>query len=359
MTGSSAPMRSSYIADMGERARRVLDPLVNSTKPFALLDFPDHPNVGDSAIYCGEMAYLRARGMMPGYVSTIDNFDPAALEEAIGDGPILLHGGGNFGDLWPWYQVFREEILARYPGRTVIQMPQTIHYGSQERIAQTAREIERHGAFVLLVRDQASHDFARAHFACEVHLCPDMAFQLGAVPRDRPSKDLLLHFRTDKEAAGNWLAGEAMRQHADVRDWPEERSALRKRLLDLTALPGMAPAYLTKGRRAAWAHLYERRARIRIGRGFRLLSSYRHIVTDRLHGHIMSSLLQIPHCVIDNSYGKLSQYIETWGSDPCCLGLFPDADSALARLDETKSVESPVPADDADGSRPAAGASAG
>jgi pyruvyl transferase EpsO len=36
------------------------------------------------------------------------------------------------------------------------------------------------------------------------------------------------------------------------------------------------------------------------------------VVTDRLHGHILSVLLGIPHVVLDNSYGKVRSFYETW-----------------------------------------------
>ena len=46
--------------------------------PLALVDFPDHSNVGDSAIWLGEMAYLRKSGRLPAYYSAIADFDDAA-----------------------------------------------------------------------------------------------------------------------------------------------------------------------------------------------------------------------------------------------------------------------------------------
>ena len=48
---------------------------------------------------------------------------------------IFIHGGGNFGDLWPEHQQFREMILQRYPDRPVIQLPQSIHFQDKANIA--------------------------------------------------------------------------------------------------------------------------------------------------------------------------------------------------------------------------------
>jgi exopolysaccharide biosynthesis protein PssK len=46
--------------------------------------------------------------------------------------------------------------------------------------------------------------------------------------------------------------------------------------------------------------------------GCRLLARGKVVVTDRLHGHILSLLLGIPHVLLDNSYGKLRHFHETW-----------------------------------------------
>ena len=53
-------------------------------------------------------------------------------------------------------------------------------------------------------------------------------------------------------------------------------------------------------------------ARRRLGRGSRLLSRGRVVVSDRLHGHILCLLLGIPHMVLDNSYGKVRGQFEAW-----------------------------------------------
>src|SRR5271154_3403330 len=71
----------------------VLRPLIPDG-PLALIDFPDHPNVGDSAIWLGEHAFLSGLGKTPAYVSSVYNTDWAALKSAVGpDGTILIHGG--------------------------------------------------------------------------------------------------------------------------------------------------------------------------------------------------------------------------------------------------------------------------
>lgn len=53
--------------------------------------------------------------------------------------------------------------------------------------------------------------------------------------------------------------------------------------------------------------------------GFAQLDRAEVVVTDRLHGHIMSTLLGKPHVVIDNSYGKIARFIDAFGKDDVTL----------------------------------------
>ena len=68
------------------------------------------------------------------------------------------------------------------------------------------------------------------------------------------------------------------------------------------------------GRLALRAASYDTAARARVLRGCRLLSSGRVVITDRLHAHLLSLLLGIPHAVLDNSYGKVGAYMDAWTS---------------------------------------------
>jgi len=43
-----------------------------------------------------------------------------------------------------------------------------------------------------------------------------------------------------------------------------------------------------------------------------VLSRGRVVVTDRLHGHILCTLLGIPHVLLDHGYGKVTNFYQTW-----------------------------------------------
>lgn len=292
-----------------------------SDEPYALLDFPNHPNVGDSAIWAAEMAYLRRHWRRdPSYVCDLHgrDVDWTALTQAVPNGPILLHGGGNFGDIWPAHQHFREEVLNRYPGRTVIQLPQSLQFDDQSNLRRTAQAIARHKSFVLLVRDQASYHLAHNYFDCIVRLCPDMAFCLGRMARPAPpTHSLIFLLRTDKEAArtSEWNALKVP-DDAIVQDWfsepvdTEDRARFKSRF---GALASLDPRQLSLNARRV--RYYDQLVKLRIRRGVDLISRGRQLISDRLHAHIIGTLLDVPQIILDNNYGKISRFIDTWQSN--------------------------------------------
>ena len=299
--------------------------------PYALLDFPYHTNVGDLAIWAGEMAYLRRYWRRdPSYVCH-HNVDWKALADAVGQGPILLHGGGNFGDIWPAYHQFREAVLDHFPGHTIVQLPQSIQFDDPALLGRTAQVIARHKSFVLLVRDQASYELANSQFDCTVRLCPDMAFCLGPMVRPGPPvRSLVMLLRSDKEAASTAERSSVeIPPDALVVDWLQEPHHTHRRARIRSWVGMMASLNPRRlGPMARRVGLYDQLAALRIRRGLSLLSQGRQIISDRLHVHILSTLLGIPHIVLDNSYGKTSRYISTWQSD--WVGVERAADLAAA-----------------------------
>jgi pyruvyl transferase EpsO len=50
----------------------------------------------------------------------------------------------------------------------------------------------------------------------------------------------------------------------------------------------------------------------RLTRGLALVGSGKVVMTDRLHGHLLALLLGRDNVLLDNSYGKLRSFYETW-----------------------------------------------
>jgi exopolysaccharide biosynthesis predicted pyruvyltransferase EpsI len=306
------PAGGPWLEGMREQLAATLRDVLGGADTCALADFPRHLNVGDQAIWLGERALLDALGVR--VVAACDRSTYGRrFKRALGDAPVCIHGGGNFGDLYPTHHALRERLLRELRGRPLIQLAQSIQFGSAEALAQTQRAIAEHGRVTLVVRDHVSERFAREHFEARVVLSPDMAFGLGTLRRPRASEVAVVRqARTDKESAGGDGAG-------DTFDWlePPTEPAARRRLALLHWRLALATGRRESGRRAPFVPgdvlgAYDAFARWSVGRGLRLLARGDVVITDRLHGHILCVLAGIPHVVLGDRLGKIRAYWDTW-----------------------------------------------
>ena len=308
-----------------ERLRGAIDsalsPILESSSAYALIDFPDHSNVGDSAIWLGEIAWLEAHGSPPpAYVCTCESYNAAELRSSLPEGLILIHGGGNFGDLWPRHQALREQVCRDFPDRRIIQLPQSVYFDDLERAVDARSAFSAHANVTILARDHQSA--ARMEdFGCHVVLCPDMAFYLSQINIDiKPDFFITTLFRDDKESSdGKW----AHRMLAGIHnsDWlAEDSSALRTLRIYLAQKEGRVKSY-------------NRVAEYRLARGISLLCR-----GDRLHAHIICLLMGKHHLMVDNIYGKIGAFFQSWtsGSSLASMASAPETVSAWLRSQEAR-----------------------
>jgi pyruvyl transferase EpsO len=300
------------ILQLNERIDAVLTPLLPPGTCCALLGFPNYPNVGDSAIWLGTKAWLKRNGLTLVYVSDHRTYARERLARRIGTGVILLNGGGNFGDLYPPVQSFRERVISDFPGNPIIQLPQSICFQRREALERARRVLDAHPRLTLLLRDEHSLEIARRAFQARSLLCPDMAIALGPMSRRGAARhERLWLLRNDQEALPQHRDGLV---HREAVDWnTETEQPLRRLVFFLTTQMRAHP------RKLAWLDgiitaCFDRLARDRLIRGCRLLSQGDTVVTDRLHGHVLSLLLGIRHVVLDNNDGKVKSFYEAWTS---------------------------------------------
>ncbi len=282
----------------------------------ALLDIPDHPNVGDHGILLGEIAFIRKhlpRAVL--HIASRNTFSDRLFRQTGTADVIFINGGGNFGDIWPDHHAFRLNILDRFRERCIVQFPQSISFSNPDRLDETKRRIAACRDFHLFVRDERSLAFARAQFDCPTTLCPDIAFALGPLPARRPSTEVSCLFRTDKEilTSKTERVSDCLRASGltfQTGDWLSEASRLRHIhgvMRRLSKRRRTAQAVFRHGRTA-----FQLYARIRLRAGTALLSRGQIVVTDRLHGVILSLLLGRPALVFDSLDGKVSAFHRTW-----------------------------------------------
>lgn len=335
--------QSELITHLQKLASAVLDKYVKPGQKVGVLDYPHHANAGDSYIWLGETAYLQQRGAALECICWHEAFDADVVKSAVGrDGVIFIHGGGNFGDRWPDLHESRLRTLRELKGHRLVQFPQTVHFDNADNIPETREAIREHGNFVLITRDKVSHEKALKLFGdiCEVEISPDMAFFIGPVESQQSVADGFVLARGDIEAAGaravrnlalDKLPGRWLRDDWLEADWFEQK--LSNQLCKFNARWNRHAV----GRKML-VGLANMTAQTRLNRGVRLLSQGRVVLTDRLHAHILCLLLNKPHVVLDNDYGKISTFHKAW-THPSDLAQFADGfDDAISKINHLEAV---------------------
>ena len=225
-------------------------------------------------------------------------------------------------------------VLTHFPTHPIVQLPQSLHFTHIETIRKAASIINAHPDFTLLVRDKTSYDIAIASFCCKVILCPDMAFWLGSLDNSgHLSHDLLMLLRSDREQITRIPGMAHIPPDAILTDWLDEKPDFKIRsqcrtIVELLPVLG-SKAFSRYSRREL---LYRNFAQARLNRGLQMLASSKYVITDRLHAHILCTLLNVPHTVLDNNYGKVSGFAEAWTKNVDIARFAHSLDTALGQF---------------------------
>ncbi|WP_076592235.1 polysaccharide pyruvyl transferase family protein [Herminiimonas arsenitoxidans] len=304
--------------------------------PFHYVDIPTHGNVGDLLIMHGTLAFFHKKGLVPKLIAPYFAYDTRWIAR---DDVIVFHGGGNFGDLYPYFQNLRENIVQTQKRNRIIVLPQSLHFSSKEKMAASAKLFRTHGDVHICVRDHVSFKMAQ-EFTDHVYLLPDMAHQLYPMSAavNHPSQQTLRISRVDDEGGAQDALPDI--DVATVTDWPEfvgareENINLFRRAIGAFFRRGMG-RYANRMLVRLWI-AYSARL---VTDAAQLFARHDLIVTDRLHGHILACLLRRKNIVLDNSYGKNSRYVEAWtsGSEQVTLQK-PNREIHIARSDAMSAV---------------------
>ncbi|XP_050418333.1 uncharacterized protein LOC126831726 [Patella vulgata] len=271
--------------------------LLKPYKNVMLLDIALHENKGDPAITIGEMILLQklnktlvyycdynmcVRNNLVKASSIVKNYTRQNLV-------ILLHGGGNLVG-WVINDHLREKIFNVFRGFNFLLFPQSIFMSGGERHLRYCENLyKKETNLTMILRDRHSLELAQKHFTGQPKLiiAPDMAFQIGPVQRFlKPFYDILWIRRTDQEKVTDEipkLPTDITIRIDDWLRWPTPHSNMK-----------IENAYLIENN------------------GLVFLQRGRVVITDRLHGHILSTLLDIPHVILNNKWNKVSNYHNTW-----------------------------------------------
>jgi len=292
---------------MASLKQHLEDRLLTAIKPGSkvyFIDYPVYGNVGDILIAKGTEAFFRTYGIkVLGRASMLNYcFPPTAP-----DCTLVLQGGGNFGDLYQTHQALREQVVARFPDRRVVVLPQTIHFQSGDRLDASAGIFRKHPDLHLFVRDERSRAYAE-RFTDNVVLCPDMATELWPISsREPPEYPTLYLLRSDCEAA----ASQPGFSGNNIKDWNTLLGGIDRHLIRY--LRKMHKLDRVTGNSVLNVYRYWRiYTDWLVRRVVKEFSRYEEIVTSRLHGHILACLMGKTNYLLDNSYGKNYSYYQAW-----------------------------------------------
>jgi pyruvyl transferase EpsO len=296
------------------------------TRPVIYLDYPVHDNVGDLLIHQGADAFLSDYNYtvlgcfsLHDFCRTSTDDDPRVvfkpsireLDALISrhECTLLLHGGGNLGDLWPHFQMFREMLIERYDNTPIVILPQSVYFASPLERARAARVFRGHRRLFTFVRDVESLSFVHEDCGGAGEIMPDMAHQLWGRPAFAPvpsaeASGTLIQGRRDKERRNGASTA------ATTFDWEDLKSssdalilrALRKWQIIDNPLRHWVPNY------PLWRVYRDRLVQRAIDR----FSAYECIDTDRLHGMILGALMSKKVRYGEGVYGKLHRYARLW-----------------------------------------------
>lgn len=300
--------------------KETVTPLID--RDYVYLDLPYYFNIGDTLIWEGTRSFLKTIPYKCLYTTNYSNYNDSKVDKS---SIILFQGGGNFGDLYPELNNFRKEVILKHPDQKVIILPQTVTYQDKKNLLKDAEFYKDYPNVTICARDKVSYGILKEYFVNnKILLLPDMAFFIDIDERFRkriiPGKTLYLK-RTDKEFVD--LYKDIIPNNAEIHDWPTFEPNIYIRLcysvcrrisgflrkIDAIAQTSLAAKYDDY----VWQNIL-RIFNVRLGYNF--LAPYEIIYTTRLHVLILSILLRKSHInILDNKYGKLSSFYQTWLSD--------------------------------------------
>jgi pyruvyl transferase EpsO len=308
---------ADYIRSMMETTELAFDQLLADVQQLTYVDFPDHANVGDSAIALGAFAYFKNREITVRAAQSLGTHHPERLTLTP---TVFAHGGGNLGDLYPPVTEHRLEVLRQTPSDTrLIQGPQSSRFVNPNSRREYIAAAEARCHYTVAARDKkTAADLQRS--ALEVMMSPDSVHLLGAIKSPPPLRRVVVVGRTDDEAA------ESRALPSGSVDWIRDSVPTAVATLARTRVRAAPPlAKRLNPRPEAWRRLADARLR----RGVALLAQGEVIVTDRLHAVLLGLQMHRRVIAVDNNYGKVHGYIDTWlrdtGADVTVVSNFEDA----------------------------------
>lgn len=321
----------------------------------ALLDVTDgFRNLGSQALWLSAVLlvadFLKIKIK---YTTSLRHFSDQAMSQRIGNGPIFIRGGfisDHFEGTGSKRQELIEHLVTTHLN-PIIFLPQSIYFRDPANLARCAKYFNGHSALTLFTRENVSFELAKRHFSnCRIINAPDSVFHLaGLFGQDITSKNQqnILYLRRTELVPEHQVQSSTFSQGTvQTDDWISYRWQYSKAWLPGSARlyrqlwqRGMATPHevmarlkwhLSLGRLPVYQHALE--AFSATHSALYQLSQYKMVITNRLHGHIMATLLDIPNILLpDPRQHYMKATYDAWTHNlPGCRYAETERDAKIA-----------------------------
>lgn len=287
----------------------------------------DYGNIGDLAITAAQASFMA--NQLKGYtvvrvpisrtrtqLSSIKNqIKPSDL--------VSIIGGGNMGSLYPDIEELRQLVIRSFPRNRVVCFPQTLDWDesavSNRALKNIVKVYSSHPDIHVLARESVTRDklilMFRTHSNVSIGYTPDIVLSatgimLGAKPEKSPS-GILLCLRNDGERALD----------------PGHHAQLDEVLAGIDEFVEVTDTH------AGGSRLDESYCAGLLSNKLSQFSNARLVITDRLHGMILSVLAGTPCLVFPNTNQKIRQTWRNWLSEhPLVAFLEPEQFESLPKV---------------------------
>lgn len=263
-------------------------------KKIYLIGTPNHSNIGDSAIACAELLFLKKIvGDNRVKELTVYEYQQNAsfIKKYINKKQLICgHGGGNIGNLWYEAEVLRYNLITEFSRNPLVVFPQSVFFTDDENGKEAVKKsrvfYESRKDIVLVARDKVSFDIlCDLYFVPQKHLIPDIV--LSTTMKDyvvdtKKRVGVLTVFRNDKEKALEESEKERLKLYLTENNIPFHSTDMYSEVL-----------VTINNRKSIVSEKMQEFANVKL------------VLTDRLHGMIFSAVSETPCIVFSNNHHKV------------------------------------------------------
>lgn len=266
-------------------------------KRIYLLGTETFGNLGDHGINEAIIAFLQS--VVPDYSImeiTADRYlheRPLLVKYLKKSDLIVMPGGGNIGDEYPFSQRIKNDIIKTWRNNTKIIFPQTIFFSETERgksaLDECCNLLTAWNNIYLFAREKKSYTLSKNYFSCPVISVPDIVlFTKYEKQSNKEKSKIIFCMRNDVERRLSDYEHECLYNYI---------SLLNQDILE-------ADTQLNY-------HVCKEQRKTVIEQYLKLWSESRLVVTDRLHGMVFAAITGTP-CVVFSNYNHKVQGTYDW-----------------------------------------------